>query len=124
MVLPPLEQLPVGMPASLTDAFQDAEKWRDHQAYLLVAHIELKKALAAPPPQDPRAAYKELSPLDAVAVPLPDPEDVRRYEQETLPKYNRWRNRLADNLDWVEQELHSTLTDAYRGMLRNMLQSE
>ena len=124
MVLPPLEQLPVGMPASLTDAFQDAEKWRDHQMYLLVAQIWLKKALAAPPPQDPRAAYKELSPLDAVAVPPPGPEDVSRYERETLPKYNRRRDRLARNLDWVEDELFGTLTDAYRDMLRNMLRSE
>jgi hypothetical protein len=123
MVLPPLEQLPVGMPASLTDAFQDAEKWRDHQAYLLVAHILLKKHLAAPPPQDPRAAYKELSPLVAVAVPPPGPEDVRRYEQETL-KYNTRRDHLATNLAWVEGELFGTLTDAYRDMLRDMLRSE
>ena len=123
MVLPPLEQLPVGMPASLTDAFEDAEKWRDHQAYLLVARIELKKALAAPPPQDPRAAYKELSPLDAMAVPPPGPEDVRRYERETL-KYNRQRDRLAKNLNWVEEMLLNTLTDAYRDMLLNMLRSE
>ena len=124
MVLPPLEQLPVGMPASLTDAFQDAKEWRDHQMYLLVAQIWLKKALAAPPPQDPRAAYRELSPIEAQLVPPLDPEDVRSYEQETLPKYNARRDRLAGNLKWVEDELFGLLTDGHQKMLRNMLRSE
>ena len=124
MVLPPLDQLPIGMPASLTDALQHANEWRDHQMYLLVAQIWLKKALAVPPPQDPRAAYKELSPLDAVAVPPPGPEDVSRYERETLPKYNRQRDRLAGKLKWVEDELFRTLTDGHQNMLQNMLWSE
>ena len=142
MVLPPLEQLPIGMPASLTGAFQTAEQRRDYQTYLLVARNELKKALAAPPPRDPGAAYKAFKQMypddeapvmgyhaveyhrgkEAMAVPPPDPEDVRRYEQETLPRYNARRDRLAANLERVEQELPMWLSEGYQRMLQDLLE--
>ena len=142
MVLPPLEQLPVGMPASLTGAFQTAEQRRDYQTYLLVARNELKKALAAPPPRDPGAAYrafKQMYPDDeppvmgynsveyhrgkkAMAVPPPNLEDVRTYEEVLLPTYNARRSRLAANLESVENELPRWLSEGYQRMLQDLLE--
>ncbi len=142
MVLPPLEQLPIGMPASLTGAFQTAEQRRDYQTYLLVARNELKKALAAPPPRDPGAAYKAFKQMypddeapvwgyhaaeyhrgkEAMAVPPPNSEDVRRYEEELLPTYNARRGRLAANLESVENELPRRLSEGYQRMLQDLLE--
>ena len=142
MVLPPLQQLPVGMPASLTGAFQTAEQRRDYQTYLLVARIELKKALAAPPPRDPSAAYRNFKYMypddgppvmgyhaieyhrekDAMAVPPPDPEDVRRYEEELLPAYEARRGRLVANLGRVEKELPMWLSEGYQRMLLDLVE--
>ena len=144
MVLPPLQELAVGMPASLTGAFQTAEQRRDYQMYLVVARIELKKALAAPPPRDPSAAYNNfkygypdgpgpgggaayrgLSGYDEppfLPVPPPDPEDVRRYEEELLPKYVARRGRLVANLERVEKELPMWLSEGYQRMLQDLLE--
>lgn len=142
MVLPPLQSLPVGMPPSLTGAFQTAEQRRDYQMYLLVARIELKKALAAPPPPDPSAAYNNFKYMypddgppvmgyhaieyrrekDAMEVPPPDPEDVRKYEEELLPKYEARRGRLVANLGRVEKELPMWLSEDYQRMLVDLVE--
>lgn len=141
MVLPPLQQLPVGMPASLTGAYQTAEQRRDYQTYLLVARNELKKALAAPPPRDPSAAYRNFKYMypddappvmgyhaieyhrekDAMKVPPPDPEDVRKYEEELLPAYTLRRDRLVANLESVEKELPQWLSKDYGRELAKLL---
>ena len=125
MVLPPLQQLPVGMPASLTGAYQTAEQRRDHITYLLVAHAALKAALAAPPPEDPEpdldpggAKYRGLS------VPSPEKE---HYLNVLLPAYNLRRGRLLANLERVEQELpegyqRTMLSEGYQRMLQDLLE--
>ena len=150
MVLPPLQQLAVGMPASLTGAYQTAEQRRDHMTYLLVARNELKKALKnLVRPEDPSWAYNSFpvppwqpddddEPMlsrydnherreakrarDAMRPPPPNPEDVRRYEEELLPAYEARRNRLVDNLESVEKELPMWLSEGYQRMLLDLLE--
>jgi len=151
MVLPPLQQLAVGMPASLTGAHQTAEQRRDHMTYLLVARNELKKALKnLVRPEDPSWAYNSFpvppwqpdddddEPMlsrydnherreakrarDAMRPPPPNPEDVRRYEEELLPAYEARRGRLVDNLESVEKELPMWLSEGYQRMLQDLLE--
>ena len=122
MPLPPLEQLPVGMLASLTGAFQTAEQRRDYQTYLLVAHAALKAALAAPPPEDPGPGG------DTEYRGLGEPNPEREYYLYVLmPAYNARRDRLRANLERVEQELpegyqQMTLSKDYQRMLQDLLE--
>ena len=128
MVLPPLEQLPVGMLASLTRAFQTAEQRRDYQTYLLVAHAALKAALAAPPPEDPGPGGGGGPGGGAEYRGLGEPNPERGYYLYVLmPAYNARRDRLLANLKRVEQELpegyqQMTLSEDYQRMLQDLLE--
>ena len=54
--------------------------------------------------------------------PPPNPEDVRRYEEELLPAYEARRGRLVDNLESVEKELPMWLSEGYQRMLQDLLE--